>query len=166
MKQFSNKSINGAAVPCAEAMLETVPLLVRTIRQRMRSHNVADLTLVEFRALAFAANIQGATLSSLTEHIGLSMPSMSRIVDSLVQQRLLKRTTDPADRRCMALFLTAKGRHLYEAARRDTQNYLATRLTALDGPQCQAMMESLQLLRQLFAAPDPRIAECSSHARQ
>ena len=159
MKQLSGEMIASTGMPCAEAMLETVPVLVRTIRQHMRNRNVREMALVEFRAMAFVARTRGATLSSLAEHIGLSMPTMSRIVESLVQHRLLERTTARNDRRCMSLTLTAKGRQIYEAARSDTHRYLATRLATLDRRQRQSVTESLRLLRELFAAAEPRISE-------
>ncbi len=151
MKVFNNETNSPpGGIDCAAEMLETVPLLVRTMRAQMRSQGARDLSLVEFRTLAFVGRKDAATLSDLKDHIGLSLPSMSKIVNSLVQQNLMRRTTSSSDRRCMALSLTPRGRQLHTAARAQTQRYLAARLAALPARQRTEVAAAFRLLRVLF----------------
>jgi DNA-binding MarR family transcriptional regulator len=135
---------------CAGEILDTVPLLMRQMRAQIRTFGARNLTLVEFRSLAFVARTDGATLSGLTDHIGLSMPSMSKIVDSLVKQKLMRRDISPADRRCMSLSLTERGRSLHLAARAHTKQYLVGQLAMLGAVQRESVAVALRLLRELF----------------
>ncbi len=135
---------------CAGEILDTVPLLMRQMRTQMRTFSARDITLVEFRSLAFVAGTEGATLSGLTEHIGLSMPSMSKIVDSLVKQKLMRRDICPTDRRCMSLSLTERGKSLHQAARSHTKQYLVGQLTLLEPAQRKSVASALRILRDLF----------------
>ena len=66
---------SASASDCAAHLLEIVPAVMRTIRGQMRSHSAAELSVVQFRALAFLNRRAGASLSDLAEHIGLSLPN-------------------------------------------------------------------------------------------
>ena len=106
---------------CAAALIEVVPLVMRALRAEMRRHRSADLSVPQFRVLAFVDRRRGATLSEVAEHIGLTLPSASRMVDGLVARNLLTRGISPSDRRFVALALTAQGRSRLESARRATE---------------------------------------------
>jgi DNA-binding MarR family transcriptional regulator len=59
-----------------------------------------DLSLSQIRALhALVREPEGTSLGVLAEHTGLSLPTASRVVDSLVQRGLATRVEDPVDRR-------------------------------------------------------------------
>ena len=47
--------------------------------------------MAQFRTLAFVDANQGASLSEVAGHIGLGLPSMSKLVDALVNRELLTR---------------------------------------------------------------------------
>lgn len=49
-------------------------------------------------------------LSELNQHVLLSQPALSRLVDRLVERGLVSRTADPRDRRGVRLALTGNGR--------------------------------------------------------
>jgi DNA-binding MarR family transcriptional regulator len=51
-------------------------------------------------------------VSDLAELFGVSVPSMSRAVDSLVKAKLASRVEDPDDRRVRRVEITAKGKKL------------------------------------------------------
>jgi MarR family transcriptional regulator for hemolysin len=135
---------------CAREMLDTVPLIMRTIRSEMRSHRTPDLTVPQFRTLAFLRRHAGASLSEAAEHMGLTLPSMSRIVDGLVGRQLVVRQTPPADRRRISLALTASGQETLQLARRATQACLAEALMTLSEAQRVSVIEAMQMLRPLF----------------
>jgi DNA-binding MarR family transcriptional regulator len=52
------------------------------------------------------------TITSLAEHIGISVASASRAADGMVRRKLVTRVEDPDDRRVKRLALTAKGQRL------------------------------------------------------
>src|SRR5512136_2172583 len=100
---------------CAQEILEVVPAVMRAIRAEMRRHRMADLSVPQFRTLAFVDRNVDASLSDVAEHIGLTLPSMSKIVDGLVSRKLVTRQTHPTDRRRMTLTLTTRGQTALES---------------------------------------------------
>jgi MarR family transcriptional regulator for hemolysin len=131
-------------------MLDTVPLIMRTIRSEMRSHRTPELTVPQFRALAFLRRHTGASLSEAAEHMGLTLPSMSRIIDGLVVRQLVVRQTPPEDRRRVSLALTGSGQEMLQLARKATQACLAEALMTLSEAQRASIIEAMQMLRPLF----------------
>lgn len=137
---------------CAHEVLEVVPLIMRTIRAEMRSQRTPDLSIPQFRALAFLNRQPGSSLSHVAEHVGLTLPSASTLMNGLVTRRLVARQTSPDDRRRVTLSLTAGGKAILEAARRETQSHLSSRLSALSAAERDAVSRAMQLLRPVFAA--------------
>ncbi|MGD0879418.1 MAG: MarR family winged helix-turn-helix transcriptional regulator [Anaerolineales bacterium] len=134
-------------------LLEIVPQLMRVIRDQMRQHRTADLSVPEFRTLGFLNQHSGSSLIAVAEHIGLSPASMSRLVDGLVRRSLVKRERkqDAVDRRYVTLGLTANGRAILKSARASTQAYLAEVLTVLSPAEQAMVVQAMQLLSPLFS---------------
>jgi len=135
---------------CASALLDVVPPLMRVIRTQMRRQSAQELTVPQFRVLAYLSGHAGGSLSEVAEHIGLTRPAMSVLVDGLVGQKLVTRQTDPDDRRRLTLTLTRAGQSLYGAARQHSQAQLAARLETLTPEERAALLNTLEQLRRLF----------------
>ncbi len=134
----------------AAELLDVVPLVMRIVRAQMRRHRAADLSVPEFRTLGFLNGHPGASLSDVADHIGLTLPSMSKLVDKLVDRKLVTREFDAADRRRVTLELTGRGHAILEAARAPTQAYLAEALTTLSPAERTTVVEAMRVLRPLF----------------
>ena len=135
---------------CAREVLETVPLVMRTVRAEMRRHRAADLSVPQFRTLNFLNRQAGASLSQVAEHIGLTLPSMSLLVDGLVERKLISRNTHDTDRRRITLTLTARGQSVLEAAHGATQAALAEKLAALSAQDRTLVVQAMRALRPIF----------------
>jgi DNA-binding MarR family transcriptional regulator len=57
------------------------------------------LSVPQFRALGFVHRHAGSSLSEVADHIGLTLPAMSRLIDGLVELQLMRRQSQSADRR-------------------------------------------------------------------
>jgi DNA-binding MarR family transcriptional regulator len=68
-----------------------------------------ELTLSQARCLVFLAVRPGASLKALASALEVQPMSVLRVVDGLEQRKMLRRETDPADRRALKLFLTKAG---------------------------------------------------------
>ncbi len=134
----------------AQQVLEAVPLVMRAIRGQLRSHRRADISVPQFRAMAYIDQNEGASLSDLASHIGLTLPSMSKLVDGLVSRKLVARTSDSVDRRRICLALTPLGREGLRAAHRSTEKYLADTMSGLDEADLQGIARTMQILESLF----------------
>jgi DNA-binding MarR family transcriptional regulator len=135
---------------CAREILEVVPMIMWAIRNQMRSHRTADLTVVQFRTLAFLGRNKGASLSDLAEHIGIARPSASKLVDGLVSRLLVSRKGSPVDRRRIRLTLTPKGLSSLQTARAAAQADLAARMAALRSGEQATVGQAMRTLRSLF----------------
>ncbi len=134
----------------AAQVLEVVPLVMRVLREQMRSHRTADLSVPEFRTLGFLSRHPGASLSDVADHIGLTLPSMSKLVDGLVERRLLTRQSNAANRRRMKLTLTARGRAILQAAREPARAYVGDVLARLSPAERATVIQAMRVLRPLF----------------
>src|SRR5512139_1559729 len=137
---------------CAQEILEVVPTVMRAIRAEMRRHRTADLSVPQFRTLAFIDRKADASLSDVAEHIGLTLPSMSKIVDGLVNRKFVTRQTHPTDRRRMTLTLTTRGQTALQASRAATRACLAEELAALSDRQRDTVVQAMEILRPVFTS--------------
>ncbi|MBI5568017.1 MAG: MarR family transcriptional regulator [Chloroflexi bacterium] len=140
-----------SAAVCAHEILEVVPQIMRAIRTEMRRHRTADLSVPQFRTLAVIDRNANASLSDVAEHIGLTLPSMSKLIDGLVARKLVTRQTDPTDRRRMTLALTRSGQAALEASRAATRACLAESLAALTDAERATVVKAMEALRPIFS---------------
>src|SRR5208283_3192855 len=87
-----------SAEGCAREVLDAIPPVVWFIRREMRVFR-KDLSLAQSRTLALIQRQPCASLSAVSDHLGSSLPTASRIVQGLVEQGLLVRKGCPDDRR-------------------------------------------------------------------
>lgn len=144
-----------SSLACADEVLACIPAVMRFIRREMRGHRGERLSVPQFRALIFARLHEGASLSALAEHLGLSLPTASRMADQLVRRGLLERRPGTADRRRVALRLTRRGARVYEDARRATRAAIARELDALADAERRLVGGALRVLGRVFAGGAP-----------
>ena len=137
---------------CAGHILETAPVVMRAIRNEMRRHRGADLSVPQFRVLVYLNRHEGASLSDIAEHMGSTLPSMSKMVDGLVTRGLVTRSMDPADRRRVILAPTALGRAARQAAHKATESRLAERLAGLAPAERSTILAAMQVLKTIFVS--------------
>jgi DNA-binding MarR family transcriptional regulator len=135
---------------CAREVLEVVPLVMRAIRRDLREHGARELSVPQFRTLSFVSRNKGASLSEVAEHIGLTLPSMSTLIDGLVIRNFALRRTHPHDRRRMTLELTDRGQTTLRTAREATQDHLAQLIQHLSQEDRNTVAKSMRILKSVF----------------
>ncbi|MBI5880194.1 MAG: MarR family transcriptional regulator [Chloroflexi bacterium] len=140
---------------CAAAVVDIAPQVVRHLRAHIRSQSSPNFTIPQFRVLAYLSRNGEATLSELATSQGVSLPTMSKLVGSLVQRRFIDRAGHGTDRRKLKLQLTPEGAQAFNTIRESTREFVAGRLAALDDAELQNVSQVMQLLQRLFAATDP-----------
>lgn len=131
-------------------VLDTVPVVMRFIRAEMRSKRARGVSVPQFRSMAFLRTNEGASLSQVAEHVGLSMPAMSRLIDGLVRRGLLARDSSESDRRKVTLRLTARGQDMIRAARKWTEQRLAAVLENLPKDHRYEIAAAMAVLKGAF----------------
>ena len=134
----------------AQQLLDVVPLVMRTIRSKLRELRSAEISVPQFRALVYINRHDGASLSDLTVHIGLTLPSMSKLIDGLVNRKLVNRIAHSTDRRRVCLSLTAQGQDELNTAYKHTQRFLASKLSALAEEDLATISQAMKALKDLF----------------
>lgn len=134
----------------AAALMEVAALIMREVRALMRSHRGASLSVAHFRALGYVRRHPACSLTAVADHLGLSVPATSRLVDALVADGLMVRQPSAHDRRFVTLQLSPEGERIQNEARSAAMHSLAARLEPLS-PQHRAIIaQALDPLRQAF----------------
>jgi len=150
VEPFVNRNMRAHSQQCADAVLEAIPLIMRSIRKEMRSHRDSALSVPQFRALAFAGMNRGTTLSELAGHLGLRPPAASKIVDGLVESGLMDRQISHIDRRCICLALTSPGQTQLQRTRRMASECLAEMFVLLTATECEQITSVMLKLQDIF----------------
>jgi DNA-binding MarR family transcriptional regulator len=144
--------MNTAPEKCAHEMLEVVPLVMRTIRTEMRGARVPGISVPQFRTLVYLNRHATASLSDVAAFLGLTLPSVSVLVDGLVSRDLVAREPDLMDRRRVTLRVTEAGRAAYHSAQQATEACLAERVADLGEAERAILLQALDILRPAFGA--------------
>jgi DNA-binding MarR family transcriptional regulator len=134
----------------ARELLEVVPAVMREIRSHMRSRGSLDLTVPQFRTLAFVNRNRGSSLSEVADHIGLTSPSASTLVDGLIQRGLMTREEHPDDRRRVRLAVTRPGETILESSTNGTMTHLAKKLSSMSADGREVIIQAMNTLRPIF----------------
>ena len=158
MQLLQSESNSPTSADCARQVLDVVPAVMRPLRQQMRSHRAAGLSIPQFRALCFVERYDGASLSAVAEHLDLSLPTVSRMINGLVERGYMQRRSSEDDRRHMSLSLRPRGQAVMKAARQATQQFLADKFRDLSAAQREALCVAMHALHEVFEQDMPHPA--------
>lgn len=136
-----------AAEKAAELLLEVIPMGMRRIRAEVRKKHFPELSVPQFRTLMFLQRHRDASLSQLTEHIGLTLSSMSRLVDGLVSSGWVRRRLQEGNRRQLALSLTRRGEVTLRLVHRVARAQMMELLEVLSAEEQAMITAGLEILR-------------------
>jgi len=123
---------------------------MRFIRAQMRRQRGSDLSVPQFRALAFLSRNPQASLSALAEFLGLSLPASSRLIEGLVRKNFVARRIPRGNRRLVALSIRARGKKTIGAARQVTERRLAEVVASLCDDERATIQRALRTLSRAF----------------
>jgi DNA-binding MarR family transcriptional regulator len=86
-----------------------------TARAIDQTPQAAELTLVQWRVLVIASQTEGLRIGELAAHLGISIPSASRLVRRIETQGLMTALRAEDDRRATNIALTEAGREIVDA---------------------------------------------------
>ena len=109
---------------------------VRTLARlaRMLERGAGDLSLPQFRVLALVDE-GGERASQLADRLAVAKPTVTAVVDGLVDRGYLKRTADCDDRRATKITLTAAGKRALHDAEHAMHARLHDVLSHADDPE-------------------------------
>jgi DNA-binding MarR family transcriptional regulator len=119
----------------------------------MLEHACSDLTLPQYRLLAMVAE-GDERASALAGRLALAKPTITAVVDGLVDRGLVRREVVRSDRRAATISITAAGKRALAA----TEHEMNDRLDALLD-RCDDRASVVTALEQLRQALDAAMAE-------
>src|SRR5271157_4894602 len=151
MIRKANK-VTGLPHECAREVLDVVPSVMRFIRTEMRSHRALGLSVPQFRSLVFIERAAGTSLNVVAAHLGLTPPSVSRLIDGLSARGLVKRRESAGDRRRVTIQITAEGMQALALARSAALKSLSRLLGSMSESELSTVARAMSDMRRIFAA--------------
>lgn len=131
----------------AQTLRTVMRLLARKLGLLQKSEAACcGITMGQCHVLLEADSAAALTLSDLAQRLNVDKSTASRTVDGLVGAGLLQREVDDADRRCVRITVTAKGRELAERINRCLDAYYCQVVAAVAPMARPAVVQGLSAL--------------------
>jgi DNA-binding MarR family transcriptional regulator len=127
----------------AERLHSVAIKMLRALRREDKASGVSGPRLSALSVLVFGGP---TSLTSLAAAEQVSAPTMTRLVQGLVQTGLATREPEPGNRRRVRIAATEEGRRLLEEGRRRRVRTLSDRLARLAESECRAIERAVELL--------------------
>ena len=129
---------------------DLLQLLTRAERLSVRRvQSVLDefgCSVEAWRVLDLLSDGQGHNMTALADHAFLPAPTLTKLIDQLVDQNLVFRRVDPVDRRRVLAHLTPRGLERWQLLTREVRSdwaELESRLAQADGERLELVLHRL-----------------------
>jgi DNA-binding MarR family transcriptional regulator len=130
--------------------------VLRLDPSRLEAWGELGLTLTQLRVLFVLRAEDGASASVLAERLNVTPSTLTRIVDRLARQELVRRETDSDDRRLVRHYLSASGASTVEELERGGRARMNEIMDRLSNGQLERLVLALD---DFAAAVDAQEAE-------
>jgi DNA-binding MarR family transcriptional regulator len=100
-------------------------LLAQANRHLSRQLTAEGVSLDQWRLMKTLSEAGGMTMGKLADELALNHPTVTKLVDRMVQDALVYRVPDPNDRRKVRMFLSDKGSALLASQSKRVQDHEA-----------------------------------------
>ena len=118
----------------------------RSFRHLLCYARESGLSMSQLGALFHIHRMGHSGVTDLGEHLGVTSPAASQMLDRLVEQGLILRTEDPSDRRAKQIVLTEEGLRVLEQSMPARQKWLQELAGALSDSEKASVTEALALI--------------------
>jgi len=154
-----------------DRLYKALSVLSRTIAQVLETRAVeaasGPLSLSKVQVLRLLAHRRNQSSSQVARFLNVSRPSVTQIIDSLVESGLVTRRMATGDRREVVLNLTKRGRQGIQAVRREQRHLLRSALRSAGSGEVAAWITVLQKISSSLAHADRTFEhfclQCSAH---
>jgi DNA-binding MarR family transcriptional regulator len=144
-----SKNFSKDAQKVAEQMHSAAIHLLRKLRREDAESGLNPPRLSALSVIVFAGPV---TLGDLAAAEQVRPPTMTRIVDALVEQGLATRNRNEEDGRSILIAATAAGRRLLLEGRERRVRALARQIAALNVAEQKALQEAAEILKRVINA--------------
>ena len=122
---------------------------IRLLRTLRREDDGSGLSAPRLSALSVIVFGGATSLTRLAAAEQVKPPTMSRIVDALVERGLVTRIAKPGDRRSVEIAATREGIQLLDAGRERRVGALVSRLRKLADSERRALARGVEILERV-----------------
>lgn len=136
--------------PGVQLMLQLMLTREAVVRVQERLFEAHGLTIQQYNVLRIVRGgpTKGHPIYEIERRMIYRFANVTRLVDRLESQGLLKRVADPKDRRVSRVVLTPKGRRLMDRLDEPVQAMAARMTSCCDDAECLALAGHLERLRE------------------
>ena len=134
----------------ATHLLDTIPSVMHEWRKVLHSGLPECLSINQFRVLFFIGVGHGSS-SYLARQMGVTPAAMSKMVEGLVQVKLINRNPSETDRRHTILTLTKRGQTVVRQVRAQVEKRMQAQLDELATNEQKQVAQALALLQKVFS---------------
>lgn len=128
-------------------LLELVKRFERKIEMMEEvAYTCCNITIAQSNALLEIGRNNSISLNDLSKLLNLENSTMSRTVDNLVKNQLVKREIDPSDRRFISISLTEKGYKIFKSIEVNIGSFFEKTYQNIPENKRIQVLESLELL--------------------
>jgi DNA-binding MarR family transcriptional regulator len=135
---------------CAERLMLTFPHFPKLVAHAVKDHSANleyTLSFSQFHVLRHLA--EGDCLSTeLAKHLHVANPTITSIIDGLVERGLVERRHDPANRRAVPLSVTPKGQELFTTLLDAALGVVGEMISSMPEEEKWKLFDSLGALQQ------------------
>ncbi len=141
--------------PERQARVERVVAAYEALMHRLTSTHAPEflavgVTMSQAKVLYLVQSVPGLRMSDLSARLHVSLSTVSGVVDRLVDQGLIRRRDDPADRRHVVLRITDAGATQLQRFRQLNAGQIRALLSRIDSEGLVTVEQAVELLA--FAA--------------
>lgn len=141
---------DGATMTSQDTSLALAQVLSQAERSVVRAltalAEARGSTIEQWRVLSLLADGRGHPMKEIAGFVLVPAPTLTRIIDRMIADNLVYRRVDPADRRRVLIFCSARGRRLHAKLRRDIESYESALGTADGGLDLERLADLLAQL--------------------
>ncbi|HVA89625.1 MAG TPA: MarR family transcriptional regulator [Chloroflexota bacterium] len=132
-----------------------------SVNDGWREWTSLDLTMTQFKLLLAIASGDSPRVSDLAQRLGVTPPTVTTVLDRLVDHNLVRREDDPRDRRQVICRLTSTGADLLRRLRFNAWAEVVECLADLASEEIRCLMIGLEALDRAWRV---RQAQNANHA--
>ncbi len=162
----SPRRTSAAPFPTREVDVERIVAAYETLMHRVASTHAPEflevgVTMSQAKVLYLVQAEPDLRMSDLSARLGVSLSTVSGVVDRLVDQDLLGRRDDPADRRHVVLRITSAGATQLQLFRELNAGQIRTLLARIEAADLAVVATAVEILA-AAAARDAAVAPAAA----
>ena len=120
--------------------------MARMEEEAKEQYSFKDLTLTQMHYLEMISELENPNLTELATAMKLTKPTITVLVDKLIEKELVYKVKSDADRRSTHLHLTERGKlinQMHEYAHRRIAEQIEKKIVADDSAQLTILLEKI-----------------------